>query len=557
MGPTSTMSQPAFRPIQLPLVEQRAVHIARHVKAKLARLRSPTLAWADKSPRVIDLFSGAGGLFLGFQRAGGVSIGGVEMDPLAALSYATNFHGTAADDVFKLHAVARDITAKENEPVALMSAWDHADPAAVVDMIVGGPPCPAFARVGRAKLREIHAHPEAFRLDPRAKLYLPYLRYVETLAPVALVMENVPDILNYGGHNLAEEICDTLEELGYRTAYTLLNAANYGVPQMRERFFLLAIHSLADVEPTFPLGTHHVTFPRGYASSRHVALKHIAMEDLHRPARTRFVPTPGLLQASRPAVTVEEALRDLPPITAHLKGKDRRGARRFTVGVPYRTDVQPSPYALDLRKWPGFESKEQVFDHVTRYLSKRDYRLFRAMKAGDDYPRAIKLAERLFTKALSRLEAAEGRIVQKGTKAWLELRARYVPPYDHNKFPNKWRKMEPDAPARTLMAHLGKDTYSHIHYESSQARVISVREAARLQSFPDGFIFKGTMNPAFRQIGNSVPPLLSFAIASTLFASLGIQQTEVPLERVTTEAAQWEDAKRHPQLERAGIRDAR
>jgi DNA (cytosine-5)-methyltransferase 1 len=61
-------------------------------------------------------------------------------------------------------------------------------------------------------------------------------------------------------------------------------------------------------------------------------------------------------------------------------------------------------------------------------------------------------------------------------------------------------------PARTLMAHIGKDTYSHIHYDSEQARTISVREAARLQSFPDGFIFAGTMNPAFRQIGNAVPP---------------------------------------------------
>jgi DNA (cytosine-5)-methyltransferase 1 len=66
------------------------------------------------------------------------------------------------------------------------------------------------------------------------------------------------------------------------------------------------------------------------------------------------------------------------------------------------------------------------------------------------------------------------------------------------------------------MAHLGKDSYSHIHYDGSQARTISVREAARLQSFPDGFRFCGTMNPAFRQIGNAVPPLLAKAIATTM-----------------------------------------
>jgi DNA (cytosine-5)-methyltransferase 1 len=70
------------------------------------------------------------------------------------------------------------------------------------------------------------------------------------------------------------------------------------------------------------------------------------------------------------------------------------------------------------------------------------------------------------------------------------------------------------------MAHIGKDTYSHIHYDSAQARVISVREAARLQSFPDGFTFCGTMNPAFRQIGNAVPPLMAKALATEMLRVL-------------------------------------
>src|SRR5207248_2372929 len=110
--------------------------------------------------------------------------------------------------------------------------------------------------------------------------------------------------------------------------------------------------------------------------------------------------------------------------------------------------------------------------------------------------------------------------LREGTTVWNELRASIVPPYDPGKFPNKWRKMEPDLPARTLMAHLGKDGYSHIHYDSTQARTISVREAARLQSFPDGFRFAGTMNPAFRQIGNAVPPLMARAIAHSMMQVL-------------------------------------
>jgi DNA (cytosine-5)-methyltransferase 1 len=71
------------------------------------------------------------------------------------------------------------------------------------------------------------------------------------------------------------------------------------------------------------------------------------------------------------------------------------------------------------------------------------------------------------------------------------------------------------------LAHLGKDSYSHIHYDSRQARTISVREAARLQSFPDGFVFAGSMNPALKQIGNAVPALFAYAIAMSVRTSLG------------------------------------
>jgi len=78
------------------------------------------------------------------------------------------------------------------------------------------------------------------------------------------------------------------------------------------------------------------------------------------------------------------------------------------------------------------------------------------------------------------------------------------------------------------MAHIGKDTYSHIHWDRAQARTISVREAARLQSFPDGFKFEGTMNPAFRQIGNAVPPLMAKALADVMRESLGSTAARLP-----------------------------
>ena len=110
-------------------------------------------------------------------------------------------------------------------------------------------------------------------------------------------------------------------------------------------------------------------------------------------------------------------------------------------------------------------------------------------------------------------------------KEYKKLLASIVPPYDPGKFPNKWRKIEEDQPSRTLTAHIGKDTYSHIHYDSEQARVISVREAARLQSFPDGIEFTGPMNTAFRQIGNAVPPLMAYALAEHIKSTLAKTET--------------------------------
>jgi site-specific DNA-cytosine methylase len=81
-------------------------------------------------------------------------------------------------------------------PLELTAGLDLGNPALAFDVIVGGPPCQAFARVGRSKLREVAEHPEAFRHDPRARLYIEYLQYVKACAPLAVVLENVPDMLN-------------------------------------------------------------------------------------------------------------------------------------------------------------------------------------------------------------------------------------------------------------------------------------------------------------------------------------------------------------------------
>lgn len=459
-------------------------------------------------PRVLDLFAGCGGLSLGFQAAGFEIVAGLEIDELAAQSHALNFCKGKSEEVVRLHGRARDIT--KIEPSELVSELGLGSAELAFDIIVGGPPCQAYARVGRAKLREIAEHPEAFKIDPRADLYLRYLHYVKLLKPLALLMENVPDILNHGGHNIVQEMVEVLDTMGYSARYSLINSAHHGVPQMRERVFMIAFHKSLGAEVRFPTATRKCDLPSGYAGTRAVALKLVNLI-----SDTSYV-APDLGNGRLPeAVSAKEAIGDLPPITLHLEGKLTRGARRFTELSRYRKipEARLSSYAREMRSWPGYEAGEGVYDHVLRYLP-RDSNIFSTMRQGDEYPAAHRVAIELFE------TEARRRRLKRDSAEWNQLRRAMVPPYDPSKFPNRWWKLREDGPARTLMAHIGKDTYSHIHYDSAQGRVISVREAARLQSFPDGFIFTGTMNPAFRQIGNSVPPVMARAMAKAICASL-------------------------------------
>jgi DNA (cytosine-5)-methyltransferase 1 len=465
-------------------IGERGRGVASTFQQKIERLER------GEAPRLVDLFSGCGGITLGMERAGFRSLAGVEIDEHAARTYASNFHPGSV-------GVARDITTLH--PADLLGV-SRTEIGSAVDAVMGGPPCPSFTRVGRAKLREVMEHPEAFKLDPRTTLYLHAVRFIRDMRPLVVVIENVPDVLNQGGECVGETIAEQIESLGYNVTYSLLNASNYGVPQFRDRFILVGFHKSLGVTPSLPLATHKAEIPRGYDSSRKVALRLVeSMEVSH------WSPVEFLGDGLQPAVTVGDAIGDLPPIYDHLHREQRRGAKRLQTPIQLQEAADGS-YAAEMRNWPGFET-EVALAHETRELTRRDYRIFARMEPGDEYPAAHRIALDLWR--------------QSGERAARERE--FVPPYDPGKFPNKWAKMDESKPARTLMAHLGKDSYSHIHYDSAQARTLTVREAARLQSFPDGFNFSGTMNPAFRQIGNAVPPLLAFAVGRQIASDLGLQ----------------------------------
>ncbi len=481
------------------------------LEKKLARIR------ANDALRVVDLFSGCGGMSLGLKRAHYDILGGIEFNPNAVATYSKNIFKGLDEKSLEIHSTAHDITKLTPERF-LQEILRKEQPENLVDIIVGGPPCQAFSRIGRAKLRSVKQNPQAFLDDERSNLYLHYLAYVEFFRPLAVLMENVTDIMNYGGTNVAEEIAASLEALGYRCHYTILNTAHYGIPQLRQRFYLIAILEALDLSPTFPRPTHFIRLPPGYESAHFVALSTL---DLFNHHTTRYVHPPQLDEALPAAITVRDAIEDLPPITAHLEGFVQRGTRKFDTLARYVQNTSLSTYADSMRTWPGFESDKGVLDHVIRSLP-RDYPIFQRMQYDDQYPEAYKLAYELFYERLRIDEDQQNTRIEENSNAYKDLFKKTVPPYSSEKFPNKWWKLHPEQPSRTLTAHMGKDTYSHIHYDSAQARVISVREAARLQSFPDGFQFSGAMNSAFTQIGNAVAPLQSYVLGKHISEILHI-----------------------------------
>lgn len=383
--------------------------------------------------RCLDLFAGCGGMSLGFTYAGFKLKGGIEKDSTAIQTHAKNFFGSETKSLYKRHSTPYDITKLPPEKF-MEEILGERNPSGLIDVIIGGPPCQAFARVGRAKLREIMEHPDAFLTDDRASMYLYYLKYVEFFRPLAIVMENVPDIMNFGGKNIAEEIAISLENIGYESRYTILNSAYYGVPQMRQRFFLIAIRKDLNVVPIFPDCTHYIKLPQGYQNSHMVALGGMTQSTLfnHNDSQHHYIPSPQPTSSLPKAITAKEALQDLPSIDikAIIKGR-----RKFDKLAKYSNEHEPSDYAKLMRQWSGFESSEGVFDHVTRYLP-RDYEIFRRMQPGDQYPQAYKIAEQIFYEALHKHELYTKKELRTDSSQYNELRAKFVPPYDPNKFPN-------------------------------------------------------------------------------------------------------------------------
>jgi DNA (cytosine-5)-methyltransferase 1 len=193
-------------------------------------------------PVVLDLFCGSGGMSLGFHMAG-YRVGlGVEKENFPSQTHRLNFEGNCH------HGDIREITA----PAAFVR--EHGLEG--VDVVIGGPPCQGFSRVGRGKIRSLRKDPSYIH-DPRNQYYKEFIRFVEALRPSHFVMENVPDLQRYadGGGLLLDNAIQQFKNLGYEnTEPRVLQADHFGVPQTRKRLFISG--SLRDGKVPWPTPTH-------------------------------------------------------------------------------------------------------------------------------------------------------------------------------------------------------------------------------------------------------------------------------------------------------------
>ncbi len=434
-------------------------------------------------PKIIDLFSGCGGLSLGFEKAGFNFAAGIEMVASA--------HSTVSYNLSLRYG---------NSPVHICKDITETDAASLIQcsgdegvIVIGGPPCQAYSLAGRGKLRSLGKGRD-HKKDSRGYLYQDFLRFVYTLQAKAVIMENVPEAISFGKINVPETVCSDLENHGYTAYWTVLNSADYGVPQIRERLFVIAIKSELNKTIDLPIPTHVDIL--GYFFSSRAGNERLLKYAHYKEPRKNC--------SSKAWVNVGEALSDLPSL---LKSPDEKYQNPdLSIALPYKTEIS-NEYQKIMRKWYG-NPKDYVTGNAYRNNT-RDFKIFAGMNEGDNYVAAHDIAEQLFFKQVRILGYSPE------DENYKKLYKKMVPCYDTSKFIDKWKRLRCDRPSHTIVAHLSVDTYSHIH--PWEPRGISVREAARLQSFPDDFLFNCSMGDAFKQIGNAVPPLLSYAIASSVY----------------------------------------
>jgi DNA-cytosine methyltransferase len=436
---------------------------------------------------VAELFCGCGGFSRGFEMTGEFEVVfGNDIKGPALTTFREN-HGGASG---KPELIKKDIRKLEIRTIEERLRQKDVDE---LDCLIGGPPCQGFSQLRRSERREDGEIVEfggydRLAKDPRNDLVLRFLDIAQALRPRSIIIENVPQLLNHGFNGipggLANAIIDILEnDMGYRAAVHVLNAADYGVPQLRERAFFLAWRN-GDQKPPRPTQTHS---------------------------------DPESLSNLRPWKTVADAILDLPEPPGK---KDKLGGGPTSL---YRDTS--SDYAHMLRSEEAFP-----YNHTRRHYSDRIIGIIEDMRPGETWDHASERKRREYAKIIKNEQFAD--------ESWEDAKERLLA-YDRIKeafykdyYWSAYSRLAWDEPALTITANsnfLGSGRFTH----PEENRGISIREAARLQSFDDDFKFITTeddtadterMGVGLDMIGEAVPPLLGKAIAKETAKHLKSQE---------------------------------
>ncbi|MFB6199559.1 MAG: DNA cytosine methyltransferase [Candidatus Nanohaloarchaea archaeon] len=424
--------------------------------------------------KAIDLFAGAGGLSRGIEEAGFDVIWAIDHEENCKPTFEAN-HDAELEVADITETTPPDLGLEEGE----------------LDLIVGGPPCPTFSMVGRSKINSIEGRNN--KEDDRHQLYQDFLRFVDHFRPKAFVMENVEGMTsaeNKDGEPVVEVIKEEMRELGYEVKAKVLDAANFGVPQHRKRIVFIGNRIGKENPDMEDWRTHRK--PMNEEEKKMKFYRDEGPEDDNQQTIGGFseeddeFPTFEKNRQREPWNTVGDAILELPPVSPDGNTPPTE-CKEYT--IPAISEYQHWARDLDGEDW----EEAELDSHVCRGHNMRDLTIYKFLCESSshiigDLPDDIN-------------------------------------PYRTDIFQDKIKSQDPKKPSSTVVAHLYKD--GHMFAHPTEARSITVREAARLQSFKDSFTFPVARTHAFKQIGNAVPPLLGQAIGTAVREEIfGIENEE-------------------------------